>query len=150
MIDGVIIKVLKRIPDDRGKILHVMKSSDEEFKAFGEVYCSTVYPGIVKGWHLHKKMTLNYVVLLGKIKFVLYDSRKDSPTVGETQVVYMGEENYVRVTVPPLVWNGFMGLGLKEAFVINFTDIPHDPEEIIRMDPHNNEIIDFDWTVKDR
>ncbi len=90
MIDGVIIKVLKRIPDDRGKILHVMKSSDEEFKAFGEVYCSTVYPGIVKGWHLHKKMTLNYVVLLGKIKFVLYDSRKDSPTVGETQVVYMG------------------------------------------------------------
>jgi dTDP-4-dehydrorhamnose 3,5-epimerase len=150
MIEGVVIKVLKRIPDDRGKILHVMKNSDDEYNSFGEVYCSTVYPGIVKGWHLHKEMTLNYAVLKGKIKFVLFDSRKESETYGETQVVYIGEENYVRVTVPPLVWNGFMGVGLKESFVINFTDIPHDPNEIERMDPHNNEIIDYDWSIKDR
>lgn len=150
MIEGVIIKELKKIPDDRGKILHIMKSSDEEYNAFGEVYCSTVYPGIVKGWHLHKEMTLNYAVLKGKIKFVLYDDRKESPTYGETQVVYIGEENYVRVTVPPYVWNGFMGVGLKESFIVNFTDIPHDPNEIIRMDPHNNELISYDWSIKDR
>lgn len=150
MIEGVIVKPLKIIPDDRGKILHIMKSTEDEFNAFGEVYCSTVYPGIVKGWHLHKRMTLNYTVLKGKIKFVLYDSREDSPTFGETQVIYIGEENHVRVTVPPLVWNGFMGIGLQEAFIINFTDIPHDPEEIVRMDPHVNDLINYSWTIKDR
>ena len=127
MINGVIVTPLRRIPDDRGKIMHIMKSSDQDFHSFGEVYCSTVYPGVVKGWHLHKEMTLNYVVLKGKIKFVLYDGRKDSSTYGETQEIYIGEDNYVRVTVPPFVWNGFMGLGLEEAFVINFTDIPHSP-----------------------
>ena len=71
MIEGVIVKEMKRIPDDRGKILHIMKSSDSEYDKFGEVYCSTVYPGIVKGWHLHTEMTLNYVVLKGKIKIEL-------------------------------------------------------------------------------
>tara|TARA_B100000963_G_C22410743_1_gene573146 strand:- start:133 stop:585 length:453 start_codon:yes stop_codon:yes gene_type:complete len=150
MIDGVIVKNLKKIPDDRGSILHIMKSSDTEFKKFGEVYCSTVYPGIVKGWHLHKEMTLNYVVLRGKIKFVLYDSRKESLTYGKTQIIYIGDDNFVRVTVPPMIWNGFMGIGLEESYIINFTDIPHDPNEIKRMDPHNNNIIDFDWSIKDR
>lgn len=150
MIKDVIIKKMKKIPDDRGKILHIMKSSDSEYDKFGEVYCSTIYPGIVKGWHLHTKMTLNYVVLKGKIKFVLFDSRKDSPTYGKIQEIYIGNDNYVRVTVPPDVWNGFMGVGLEESYVINFTDIPHDPNEIIRMDPHNNDIINYDWSVKDR
>ena len=150
MIEGVIIKKLNIIPDDRGKILHIMKSSEDEFNTFGEVYCSTIYPGIVKGWHLHKEMTLNYVVLKGKIKFVLYDAREDSPTFRQIQEIIMGEENFVRVTVPPMVWNGFKGIGLEETFVINFTDIPHDPNEIIRMDPHVNEMIQYDWKTKDR
>ena len=150
MINDVVIKSMRRIPDDRGKILHIMKSSDSEFSKFGEVYCSTVYPGVVKGWHLHSEMTLNYVVLKGKIKFVLYDYRKESPTFGELHEVYIGDDNYVRVKVPPGVWNGFKGLGLTESYIINFTDIPHDPNEISRLDPHNNEIIDYDWSNKDR
>lgn len=150
MINGVIVTPLRRIPDDRGKIMHIMKSSDEDFHTFGEVYCSTVYPSVVKGWHLHKEMTLNYVVLKGKIKFVLFDGRKDSSTYGETQEIYIGEDNYVRVTVPPFVWNGFMGLGLEEAFVVNFTDIPHSPTEIERIPPHEKELINYDWSVKDR
>lgn len=150
MIQGVIVKEMKKIPDDRGKILHIIKSTDSDYDKFGEVYCSTVYPGIVKGWHLHTEMTLNYVVLKGKIKFVLHDNREDSPSFGKTQVIYIGDDNYVRVTVPPNVWNGFMGVGLEESFIVNFTDIPHDPNEIKRMDPHNNEIIDFDWSIKDR
>ena len=150
MIEGVKVIPLKKIPDDRGKIMHIMKSSDDEFNSFGEVYCSTVYPKIVKGWHLHKLMTLNYAVLKGKIKFVLYDPRENSSTFGQIQEIYIGDDNYVRVTVPPNVWNGFMGVGIEEAFVINFTDIPHDPDEIVRMPPHENEIIKYDWSVKDR
>lgn len=150
MIEGVIVKKLKVIPDDRGKIMHIMKNSDEEFHEFGEVYCSTIYPGIVKAWHIHNKMTLNYTVLKGKIKFVLFDTRKDSKSYGELMVLYMGDGEHIRVTVPPMVWNGFMGLGLEESLVINFTDIPHDPTEIARMDPHDNDIIDYDWSIKDR
>lgn len=150
MIEGVQITQRRVIPDDRGKIMHIMKSSDEQFNTFGEVYCSTIFPGIVKGWHLHKKMTLNYIVLKGNIKFVLYDDRPDSKTYKKIQEVVIGENQYVLVTVPPFVWNGFKGIGLEEALVINFTDIPHDPDEIVRMDPHQNEIIDYNWEVKDR
>lgn len=150
MIKGVQITNRRIIPDDRGKIMHIMKSSDDQFTTFGEVYCSTVYPGVVKGWHLHKEMTLNYVVLKGNIKFVLYDSREDSPTYKEIQEIIIGENQYVMVTVPPYVWNGFKGIGLEEAYIINFTDIPHSAEEIVRMDPHHNDLIDYDWSTKDR
>jgi len=150
MIEGVQITSRRVIPDDRGKIMHIMKSSDSQFITFGEVYCSSVYPGVVKGWHLHKKMTLNYVVLKGNIKFVLYDARPESETYKQIQEIIIGENQYVMVTVPPNVWNGFKGIGLDEAFVINFTDIPHDPEEIVRLDPHLNDIIDYDWATKDR
>lgn len=150
MIQGVQITARRIIPDDRGKIMHIMKSSDDQFETFGEVYCSTVYPGVVKGWHMHKKMTLNYVVLKGNIKFVLYDDRPDSKTYQQIQEIFIGDNQYVMVTVPPFVWNGFKGIGTEEALVINFTDIPHDPEEIVRMDPHKNNIIKYDWSLKDR
>ena len=150
MIEGVQVTSRKVIPDERGKIMHIMKSSDDQFNTFGEVYCSSVYPGVVKGWHMHKKMTLNYVVLKGNIKFVLYDDRPESKTYRQIQEIVIGENHYVMVTVPPLVWNGFKGIGMEEAFVINFTDIPHDPEEIVRMDPHQNELINYNWAVKDR
>jgi dTDP-4-dehydrorhamnose 3,5-epimerase len=140
---------MRKICDDRGRIMHIVKASDDIYTTFGEVYCSTVYPGVVKGWHIHRKMTLNYVVLSGMIKFVLYDDRPDSPTYQQLQEVCMGEHNYVRVTVPPGVWNGFMGLGTTEALVINMTDIPHDPEEIARMDPHQSHI-PYTWAVRDR
>lgn len=129
--------------------MHIVKSSDDIFTQFGEVYCSTIYPGVVKGWHIHDLMTLNYVVIKGMIKFVLYDDREDSTTKGKFQEVYIGDHNYVRVTVPPRVWNGFMGIGTEEALVINFTDIPHDPNEIHRLDPHEGGI-PYNWAVKDR
>jgi len=150
MIEGVQINSRRVIPDDRGKIMHIMKSNDDQFKSFGEVYCSSIYPGVVKGWHMHKKMTLNYVVLKGNIKFVLYDDRPNSQTYKQIQEIIIGENQYVMVTVPPFVWNGFKGIGMEESFVINFTDIPHDPEEIVRMDPHQNELIKYNWAVKDR
>lgn len=100
MIDGIAIKLLKRIPDDRGKILHIMRNDEEDFRQFGEVYCSTVFPGVIKAWHKHERMTLNYAVVTGMIKFVLYDDRRDSQTFGEIQEIYLGDDHYCRVTVP--------------------------------------------------
>jgi dTDP-4-dehydrorhamnose 3,5-epimerase len=93
-------------------------------------------------------MTLNYAVVHGRIKLVLYDDRANSPTKGEVQEIFLGEQNYVLVQVPARVWNGFKGLGLAPSVVANCASIPHDPEEIVRMDPHRN-AIPYDWSRKD-
>lgn len=148
-IDGVVIKPLQIIPDDRGFVLHMLRRDDPHFDQFGEIYFSIVYPGIVKGWHLHRQMTLHYAVVSGMIKLVLYDSRKGSPTCGKTQEIYIGDRNYSLVKIPPMVWNGFQGLGANLAIVANCSTHPHDPAEIERMDPLNNQI-PYDWGVKHR
>ena len=149
LIDGVVVQPLKVIPDDRGFILHMLRKDDLLFEQFGEIYFSAVYPGVVKGWHLHRRMTLNYAVVSGMIKLVLYDGRRESPTNGKIQEIYLGERNYSLVKIPPLVWNGFQGLGTGLAIVANCSTHPHDPAEIERIDPLNNDI-PYDWGVKRR
>lgn len=149
MIDGVKITPLRQIHDERGKVMHMLKTTDEHFDQFGEIYFSCVYPDVVKAWHLHQTMTLNYAVPVGRIKFVLYDDRPSSPTKGEVQELILGPDNYLLVTVPPLVWNGFKGLGTEMSLVANCASIPHDPHEISRVDPDNNSI-PYDWAIKHR
>ena len=149
MIDGVLIKPLRQIPDERGKIMHMMRVDDPHFEKFGEIYFSVVNPNVIKGWHLHTKMTLNYAVISGMIKLVLYDIREGSSTKGELQELYIGEDNYALVKIPPGIYNGFKGIGVKPAIVANCSDIPHDPKEIQRMDPFLNDI-PYDWDLKHR
>lgn len=145
MIKGVSIKPLKIIPDNRGMIMHMLRNDDPGFKKFGEIYFSCVYPGIVKGWHLHTKMTLNYAVVFGKIKLVLYDERKNSSTYGQLTEILTGEKKYELITIPPGVWNGFKGLGKKMSIVANCATLPHDPKEIKRIDPINNDLVEYSW-----
>ena len=147
MIDGVLVHPLTQIPDERGKIMHMLRADDPHFEKFGEIYFSTVYPGVVKGWHLHKLMTLNYTVVSGTVKLVLYDDRPNSPTRSELMELFVGQANYVLVKIPPGVWNGFKGIGLDPAIVANCATIPHDPNEIERMDPFKNSI-PYDWILK--
>lgn len=149
MIHGVSIRLLQQISDERGKVMHMLRRDDPWFEKFGEIYFSVVYPGVIKGWHLHKRMTLNYTVVSGMIKLVLYDDREGSPTRGELQELFTGEENYALVTIPPGVWNGFKGIGVKPAIVANCATEPHDPEEIVRMDPFTQKI-PYDWEIKHR
>ena len=149
MIDGVIINSLKQIPDERGKVMHMLREDSDGFIGFGEVYFSCVYPEAIKGWNIHKKMTLNYAVPQGNIKLVLYDERQGSPTKGEVQEIYLGPDNYYRVTVPPMIWNGLKGLGTETAIVVNFASIAHDPDEIDRRDPFDSSI-PYDWALKHR
>jgi dTDP-4-dehydrorhamnose 3,5-epimerase len=149
MIDGVKIVPLKQIPDERGKVMHMLKRDDPHFIEFGEIYFSVVYPGIIKGWHLHKKMTINYAVPVGMIKLVLYDQREDSKTKGELMELFIGEDNYCLVQVPSGVINGFKGIGTKPAIVANCATISHDPEEIVRIDPFTKDI-PYDWNLKHR
>jgi dTDP-4-dehydrorhamnose 3,5-epimerase len=147
VIDGVVITPLRQILDERGKVMHMLRSTDPHFTQFGEIYFSTVFPDAVKAWHIHKKMTLNYAVPVGRIKFVLFDDRPDSPTRGEIQEIFMGPDNYVLVTVPPMVWNGFKGVGPDASLVANCASIPHDPDEIDRCDPADPRI-PYDWALK--
>jgi dTDP-4-dehydrorhamnose 3,5-epimerase len=146
-IDGLVVTPLKRIPDERGSVMHMLRSDSEVFEAFGEIYFSTVYPGVVKGWHKHKEMTLNYAVPVGLIKLVCYDDRPDSPTKGNFFEVVVGELNYALVTIPPLVWNGFKGIGTQTALVANCATIPHRSDEIVRVDPSSDEI-PYDWSLR--
>ncbi len=146
MIDGVFVRSLRRIPDERGYILHMLRADEPHFQAFGEIYFSAIYPGVVKAWHMHKVMTLNYAVLVGTIKLVLYDDRPDSPTRGELMELFVGDQNYCLVTVPPLVWNGFKGCGTTTALVANCATHPHDPDEIVREDPVGDRV-PYDWRL---
>lgn len=147
MIAGVLIQPLRQIPDDRGKIMHMLRCDDPHFNQFGEIYFSVVYPGAIKAWHLHKSMTLNYAVVHGMIKLVLYDDREESATRGKLQELFMGESNYVLVQIPPNIWNGFKGIGTAPAIVANCATLPHDPDEIIRMSPFDT-TISYDWGLR--
>ena len=147
MIDGVVVKPLRRIPDERGFIMHMLRRDDQDFEEFGEIYFSSVYPGAIKAWHLHKEMSLNYAVVVGMIKLVLYDDREDSPTKGELQELYIGRENYQLVKIPPYVWNGFKGYGDEMSILANCASLPHDPDEIVRMSPFDPGI-PYDWDLK--
>ena len=146
MIDGVVISPRKIIPDERGKVMHMLKATDPEFERFGEIYFSFVYPGVIKGWHLHREMIINYAVPVGMIKLVLFDDRPGSKTLGELQEIYLGEGNHCMVKVPVNVWNGFKGVGTVPAVVANCASIPHDPKEIERMDPFTKKI-PYDWSL---
>ncbi len=149
MIEGVKVTPLRQILDERGKVMHMLKVGDPAFQQFGEIYFSCVYPGAIKGWHIHKEMTLNYAVPHGHIKFVLYDGRSGSSTFGEVQELFLGPDNYCLVTVPPMVWNGFKGIGTEMAVVANCATIPHSPNENDRRDAFDP-FITYDWALKHR
>lgn len=149
MIEGVQVTPLARICDERGSVMHMLRCDHPAFERFGEIYFSSVWPGAIKGWHLHGKMTLNYAVVVGHIKLVLYDDRDGSSTRGEVQELFLGENNYSLVRIPPLIWNGFKGLGTHRAIVANCATIPHDPQEIQRRDPLTGGI-PYEWDLKHR
>lgn len=147
MIDGVVVTPLKQISDERGKVMHMLRRDWDVFEEFGEIYFSTIHPGVIKAWHIHKRMKLNYAAPLGKVRFVLFDGRQGSPTKGNIQEVVMGPDNYRLVTVPPMIWNGFKGLGDATSIVANCATIPHDPDEIERL-AHDDPSIPYDWSTR--
>jgi len=146
-IDGVKVVPKRRITDERGKIMHMLKSTDEEFLDFGEIYFSGGYPGVVKAWHIHKEMTLNNCCIVGMIKLVLYDGRPDSPTRGHLMECFIGEDNHCLVQIPHGITNGYKAYGDRLALLANCATMPHDPDELIYIDPFDNDI-PYDWSLK--
>ncbi len=150
MIDGVKIKKLKVISDERGRLMEMVRADDEDFVKFGQVYMTTCYEGVVKGWHYHHKQFDYMTVIRGMMKIVLYDNREESSTHGEVNEFFAGENNPIRVQIPPGVCHGFKCISPGEAIVVNTVSEPYaydDPDEH-RMDPHNNDI-PYDWNRKD-
>ena len=149
MIDGVVLTPLRQIFDERGKVMHMLREDSPVFSRFGEIYFSCTHPGVVKAWHLHKKMTLNYAVIHGEIKFVLYYDRPASLTYGEVQEFFISPENYILVTVPPMVWNGFKSVGTTSSIVANCATLPHSVDELVRLPP-SDPSIPYDWALEHR
>ncbi len=134
MINDVKITPLKIISDNRGKVMHMLRTDSQVFEKFGEIYFSTIYHQSIKGWHLHKESVLNYVCIKGKVKLVLFDNRKESSTKGVYQELILSPEDYFLVTIPPNIWNGFKGLDEAESIIANCLTLPHDEKEMVRKD----------------
>jgi dTDP-4-dehydrorhamnose 3,5-epimerase len=145
-IDGVLVVPLRRIPDERGTIYHMLRRTDEHFIEFGEIYFSTIYAGVVKGWHRHRLMTLNYACIAGRIKLVLYDERPDSPTRGSLMERFLGPDDYSLVVIPPGIWTGFKGMA-EVSILANCPTHPHDPSNTERVDPFGDRI-PYDWALR--
>jgi len=149
MIDGVSIKKLRVIPDERGRLMEILRSDDDVFSQFGQVYMTTVYPGVVKAWHAHKKQDDNVSAVAGMIKLVLFDDRHNSATRGQIQELFIGEHNPSLVHIPREVFHGWKCISPNEALVINVVTELFDynsPDEI-RL-PYDSNKIPYDWNIK--
>ena len=150
LISGVKAKSLQVIPDERGRLFEILRRDDSIFLQFGQVYCTTVNVGVVKGWHYHKKQVDNFVCVGGTIKLVMYDSRPRSSTKGLINEFFIGTHNPLLIQIPVGVYHGFKGLSYPEAIVINVPTEPyhHQRPDEYRLDPHHSEI-PYDWSQKD-
>ena len=150
LIDGVKTKVLKFIPDDRGRLMEILRRVDDIFQEFGQVYVTTAYPGVVKAWHAHRNQRDNITCLKGMIVLALFDDREGSPTRGRINEFFIGEHRPLLVHIPELVWHGFMTIGEQEAMVLNAPTNTYDhqnPDEL-RKPPHGE--VDYDWFKRDK
>ena len=149
-IDGVKVKSLRTIPDERGWLMEILRADESEFFAkFGQAYASATYPGVVKAWHYHRKQTDNFACLAGMIKLVLVDTREGSPTKGAVNEFFLGTEQRILVQIPPLVYHGWKCISTETSVVLNLPTEPYhyaEPDEY-RLDPHGT--LPYDWTRKD-
>ena len=149
MIDGVKIKQLKPIADERGRLMEMLRSDDELFEKFGQVYMTTAYPGVVKAWHYHEKQTDHFTVVKGMAKVVLFDGREDSSTKGEVNEFFMGVHNPILLKIPKKVFHGFKCISEEEAVIINVPTEPYNrdqPDEV--REPWDSKKIPYTWERK--
>jgi dTDP-4-dehydrorhamnose 3,5-epimerase len=149
LIIGVKVRPLRKLPDERGFLLEMLRSDWDEYERFGQVYVTAVYPGVVKGWHYHKIQTDHFICLHGMAKVVLFDGRPDSPTHGQINEFFMGEQNLTLLKIPQLVMHGFKGISSEMTLIVNV------PTELFKYDepdeyrlPWNSAEIPYDWERK--
>lgn len=151
MIDGVKVKNLKVIPDERGKLMEILRADDELFTKFGQVYITTVNPGVVKAWHCHKIQIDHFTCISGMVKMVLADLRADSPTRGEVQEFFIGEDNPALILIPAEIYHGIKGISQSASIALN---IPSEPYNYSNPDedrlPFDTDKINYNWELNNR
>jgi dTDP-4-dehydrorhamnose 3,5-epimerase len=150
MIEGVSVRKLRLIPDERGFLMEMFRSDWEEFEKFGQTYITAVNPGAVKAWHYHKIQTDHFICVAGMAKVVLYDGREGSPTYGEINEFFMGTLNPVLLKIPPFVYHGFKGISQEMTLIVNVPTELYNyatPDEY-RLPAHTDDI-PYDWARKD-
>ncbi|MCC7477769.1 dTDP-4-dehydrorhamnose 3,5-epimerase family protein [bacterium] len=150
MIQGVQVKDLKLIPDERGFLMEILRRDDPLFQQFGQAYVTAAWPGVVKAWHYHTLQTDHFCVLTGMAKVVLYDSREDSPTRGEVNEFFCGVHSRRLIVIPPLVYHGYKNVSDEMVLLLNIPTETYNyqnPDEY-RVAPHSGEI-PYDWGRQD-
>ncbi|OGW87200.1 MAG: dTDP-4-dehydrorhamnose 3,5-epimerase [Omnitrophica bacterium RIFCSPLOWO2_01_FULL_45_10b] len=151
LIDGVKIKELKILPDERGKLMEILRSDESIFEGFGQAYVTVCKPRVVKGWHYHKEQVDHFVCLQGMAKVVLYDPRQNSKTYRVINEFLIGWQNPLLVKIPTYVYHGFTAAGTEDAMILNLpTEVYRysDPDEF-RANPFTSEI-PYDWGDVDK
>lgn len=146
MIEGVKVKNLKIIPDDRGKLMEMLRCDDDIYEQFGQVYFTTALPGVIKAWHHHKKQADNFICVAGRAKVVLYDAREGSPTHKQINEFYLSLEDPKLVHIPVGVYHGFKCVSPTECMIINVITRVYDyknPDEF-RLDAFDPGV-GYDW-----
>ncbi len=136
-LNNIFTSDLKQIKLEDGDVLHGIKKTDFGYKDFGEAYFSSIKFSRVKAWKKHTKMTMNLIVPLGEVKFVMTDGKN-------FQEYILSRENYMRLTVPPMIWFGFQGKSDQDALILNISDILHDPNEVIKCELDK---FSYDWSA---
>jgi len=150
LIDGVSVRRAKVLADERGWLGEIMRADDPWFEKFGQIYFTTTYPGVVKAWHYHEKQTDHFYVIKGTVKIALYDQRKNSPTHGIVNELYLGEHCPGLLRIPPFILHGWMCISHTTSYTVNTVSEMYDyanPDEF-RTHPHDNNI-PYDWARKD-
>ncbi|KKM63127.1 hypothetical protein LCGC14_1514620 [marine sediment metagenome] len=149
LIEGVLIKKLKPIIDERGYLQECFRSDWPMFQKFGQAYTTVAFPNVVKAWHYHKIQTDNMICILGNVKLVLYDTRKNSSTNQKINELYFGEKNPLLIAIPNLIWHGFKAIGGTRAMVLNCpTELYNYQEPDEYRLPYDTDEIDYDWEIK--
>lgn len=146
LIEGVIVKELQVFPDERGRLMKMLQRDDGVFKQFGQLYMTTAYPGVFKGWHYHRVLVENFMVVKGTAKMVLYDNREGSATRGRVNEFTLGTDHPLLVQIPAGVTHGMKTVGAEEAIAIICSSEPYDPEspDKVWVNPDQTPV-PYDW-----
>lgn len=129
LIADVVVRPAVTHEDERGEIVEMMSRAWGFHPApLHHVYASMIRPGKVKGWVYHKIQSDRMFSLSGFVKYVLWDTRPDSPTHGLINEIYLTERNRGLLLIPPHVVHAVQNIGLVDAVFVNMPTEPYNHE----------------------
>jgi dTDP-4-dehydrorhamnose 3,5-epimerase len=151
LIDGVKVSPYPLWPDDRGYFLEVIRIGQglaAEFDpATTQVSAALSYSGTIKAFHYHLEQTDFWVAAAGMFQVALVDFRKDSPTFGRKNTMYVGTLRPWQILIPPGVGHGYKVIGSDPAMLVYVTNRVYNPKDEGRI-AYNQPEIAYDWELQ--